>query len=60
MGLRPDISPIMQIALRSGLSVLLVIPLLRLKHFSDLYNKDYLLPGLWLAILFSAEFLFVA
>lgn len=56
----PDISPIMQIALRSGLSVLLVIPLLCLQQLSDLYRKDYLLPGLWLAILFSAEFLFVA
>lgn len=53
----PDISPIMQIALRSGLSLLLVLPLMQIQKGTHLYSKDYLLPGIWLAILFSAEFI---
>ena len=56
----PDISPIMQIAIRSGLSALLVLPLIRLQKGTHLYSKEYLLPGIWLALLFSAEFLCVA
>lgn len=56
----PDISPIMQIAIRSGLSALLVFPLIRLQQGVHLCSKEYLLPGIWLALLFSAEFLLVA
>ncbi|MGE8540116.1 MAG: DMT family transporter [Acinetobacter sp.] len=56
----PDISPVMQIAIRSGLSAILVLPLIQLVKGSHLYSKDYLLPGIWLAFLFSAEFLCVA
>ncbi|CAD9196398.1 DMT family transporter [Acinetobacter bohemicus] len=55
-----DISPIMQIAIRSGLSALLVFPLIQLQHGTHLYSKAYLWPGIWLAFLFSAEFLLVA
>ena len=53
-----DIAPIMQIALRSGLAAILVYPLI--PKGTQLLNKDYLLPGIWLALLFSAEFLLVA
>ncbi|RKG32318.1 DMT family transporter [Acinetobacter tianfuensis] len=56
----PDISPVMQIAIRSGLSALLVLSLIPLNKGTHLYTKDYLLPGIWLALLFSAEFIFVA
>lgn len=55
-----DIAPIMQIAIRSGLSALLVFPLIQLKVGTHLYSKEYLLPGIWLAFLFSAEFILVA
>lgn len=55
-----DITPLMQIALRCGLSALLVIPLLRLQNPRDLIAKEYLFPGITLAFLFSAEFLLVA
>ena len=55
-----DISPMMQIALRSGLAALLVLPFLKLTHPKDFFAKSYLLPGMWLAFLFSAEYLLVA
>ncbi|WP_373684706.1 DMT family transporter [Acinetobacter sp. YH12052] len=55
-----DIAPIMQIAIRSGLAALLVFPLIRLKPGTHLYTREYLLPGIWLAFLFSAEFILVA
>lgn len=55
-----DIAPLMQIALRCGLSALLVIPLIRLQNKRDLIAKEYLLPGMLLAFLFSAEFWLVA
>ena len=55
-----DIAPIMQIAIRCGLSALLVLPLLQLQPNTRLYSKAYLLPGIWLAFLFSAEFVFIA
>lgn len=55
-----DISPLMQIALRSGLAALLIFPFLRLKPFSSLYHRSYLIPGIWLSMLFAAEFLLVA
>ncbi|MGE8654950.1 MAG: DMT family transporter [Acinetobacter gandensis] len=55
-----DIAPIMQIAIRSGLAALLVFPLIRLKAGTHLYTREYLMPGIWLAFLFSAEFILVA
>ena len=55
-----DIAPIMQIAIRSGLSALLVYPLIQLQTGTTLLSKEYLLPGIWIAFLFSAEFLLVA
>lgn len=54
-----DIAPIMQIAIRCGLSALLVLPLLQLQPNTHLYSKAYLVPGIWLAFLFSAEFVFI-
>lgn len=56
----PDISPIMQIAIRSGLSALLVYPLIQLQKGTSLFSKEYLFPGIWVAFLFSAEFFLVA
>ncbi|RZG72844.1 DMT family transporter [Acinetobacter sp. WCHAc060025] len=55
-----DIAPIMQIAIRCGLSALMVYPLIRLPQGVSLFSKDYLLAGMWLAFLFSAEFFLVA
>ena len=49
----PDISPIMQIAIRSGLAAILVYPLIKLEQGTHLYSKEYLLPGILVAFLFS-------
>ena len=38
-----DISPIMQIAIRSGLSALMVYPLIQLQQGTTLFSKDYFL-----------------
>ena len=53
-----DITPMMQIALRSGIAAILVYPLI--PKGTALFKPHYLLPGLWLGLLFSAEFLLVA
>ena len=55
-----DISPIMQIAIRSGLSAVLVYPLIQVQKGTTLWSKEYLFPGIWIAFLFSAEFFLVA
>lgn len=55
-----DISPIMQIALRSGLSALLVYPLIKLPQGEKLFAKSYLRPACLVAFLFAAEFVMVA
>lgn len=55
-----DIAPMMQIAIRSGLSALLVYPLIQLPKGQHLFSKNYLIPGIWIAFLFSAEFFLVA
>lgn len=55
-----DISPMMQIALRSGLSALLVYPLIQLPKGERLFAKNYLKPGCLLAFLFAGEFVLVA
>lgn len=56
----PDISPMMQIAIRSGLAAVLIFPWIKLNEGKHLYSKEYLLPGMWLALLFSVEYIFVA
>ncbi|RSZ24997.1 DMT family transporter [Acinetobacter bereziniae] len=55
-----DISPMMQIAIRSGLSAILVYPLIQRQKGTTLWSKQYLFPGMWVAFLFSAEFFLVA
>ena len=55
-----DISPMMQLALRSGLAAILVYPLIRLPEGVKLFSKDYLRPGVLIAVLFAAEFIMVA
>lgn len=55
-----DIAPIMQIAIRCGLSALMVYPLIKLPQGVGLFSKKYLLAGMGLAFLFSAEFFLVA
>ncbi len=56
----PDISSLMQVALRSGLSALMVYPLIKLAEGNSLWSKDYLYPGLVVALLFAAEFFMLA
>ena len=56
----PDISSLMQVALRSGLSTLMVYPLIKLSTGNSLWSKDYLYPGLVVALLFAAEFFMLA
>ena len=55
-----DISPMMQLALRSGLAAILVFPLIRLPEGAGLLSKEYLRPGILVALLFTAEFVLVA
>jgi len=56
----PDIPPLVQVALRSGLSALLVAVTLRLRGEGLARRGGTLAPGLLAGALFAAEFLFVA
>ena len=56
----PDISPLMQIALRSGLAALLLLPLLYLDKTTQLLNRQNLKAGGLVALLFSLEFFLLA
>lgn len=55
-----DISPLMQIALRSGLAALLLLPLVLLDKKSQLMNPKNLKAGALVAVLFSLEFFLLA
>lgn len=56
----PDIAPIVQIALRSGISAVLVAIVIA-RGWGDFNLRDGTLrPGIIVGILFSAEFLFIA
>lgn len=55
-----DISPLMQIALRSGLAALLLLPLVLLDKKSQLMNPKNVKAGALVAVLFSLEFLLLA
>lgn len=52
----PDISAVMQIALRSGLSALMVYPMIKLAKGTSLWGRDYLAAGILVGLLFAAEF----
>ena len=51
-----NIAPIMQMALRSGLSALLVFPLIKLAKGQSLWGRQYWFSGGLVALLFAAEF----
>lgn len=51
-----DIAPIMQLALRSGLSALLVFPLIKLAQGQSLWGRQYRFSGGLVAVLFALEF----
>ncbi|RKG32243.1 DMT family transporter [Acinetobacter tianfuensis] len=51
-----DIAPMMQMALRSGLSALLVFPLIKLAQGQSLWSKQYRVPGALVGLLFAIEF----
>ena len=55
-----DISAMMQIALRSGLSALMVYPMIKLAKGTSLWGRDYLPAGVLVGVLFAAEFFLVA
>ena len=55
-----DISAVMQIALRSGLSALMVYPMIKLAKGTSLWGRDYLTAGILVGLLFAAEFFLVA
>ena len=55
-----DISPLMQIALRSGLAALFLLPLVLLDQKSQLMNPKNLKAGTLVAVLFSLEFFLLA
>ena len=50
----PDISAVMQIALRSGLSALMVYPMIKLAKGTSLWGRDYLAAGILVGLLFAA------
>lgn len=52
----PDISPLMQLALRSGLSAIMVLPLLWMARNTQLFAAQYVYPGILVGVLFAAEF----
>lgn len=52
----PDISPLMQLALRSGLSAIMVLPLLWMARNTQLLAAQYVYPGILVGVLFAAEF----
>ncbi|MBK0064145.1 MULTISPECIES: DMT family transporter [unclassified Acinetobacter] len=56
----PDISPIMQIGLRSGLAAILVLPLLYREKNRQLLARPYLRSGLLVAFFFAFEFFLLA
>ena len=56
----PDISAVMQIALRSGLSALMVYPMIKLADGVSLWSREYLAPGILVGVLFASEFFLVA
>ncbi len=56
----PDIAPIMQIALRSGLSALLVGVVICCSRERFFLPDGTLLPGIVIGVLFAVEFIFVA
>ena len=56
----PDISAVMQIAFRSGLSALMVYPMIKLAKGTSLWGRDYLAAGILVGLLFAAEFFLVA
>ena len=56
----PDISAVMQIALRSGLSAFMVYPMIKLAKGTSLWGRDYLAAGILVGLLFAAEFFLVA
>jgi drug/metabolite transporter (DMT)-like permease len=56
----PDVVPIMQVALRSGLSAALVALLVRLRGQKLSFRDGTLRPGVLAGTLFAAEFLFIA
>lgn len=56
----PDISTLMQVALRSGLSALMLYPLIKLANGHSLWDRDYLYPGMLAAGLFAIEFFLLA
>ena len=56
----PDISTLMQVALRSGLSALMLYPFIKLATGKSLWNKDMLYPRMLAAGLFAVEFLMLA
>lgn len=55
-----DISPLMQIGLRSGLAALLLLPLVLLDQKSQLMNPKNVKAGALVAVLFSLEFFLLA
>ena len=51
-----DITPMMQMALRSGLSALMVFPLIKLAQGQSLWSKQYRMSGALVGLLFAFEF----
>ena len=56
----PDMAPVLQIALRSGLSALLIALLVAWRREGFTLRDGTLLPGLLVGTAFSVEFMFVA
>ena len=59
-GVADEISPVLQVALRSGIAALLVLVVMTCKKESLRQSRPYRMAGYVVGLLFSLEFLFVA
>ena len=59
-GVAEEISPVLQVALRSGIAALLVLVVMSCKKESLRQSSPYLMAGCVVGLLFALEFLFVA
>lgn len=59
-GVADEVSPVLQVALRSGIAALLVLVVMTCRKESLRQSRPYLMAGCVVGLLFALEFLFVA
>ena len=59
-GVADEVSPVLQVALRSGIAALLVLVVMICRKESLRQSRPYLMAGCVVGLLFALEFLFIA